>query len=193
MKFTYFQQRFGRLHGQRNALLALVVVLLTVNVLQTVLLCVKREKTIIVPPELRQEFWVAGNRFAPSYLEEMGLFFTHLLLDVSPCNIMAQGEIVLRYVDSAFYGDFRRKLLEDEGRLKKDNLSLVFTPVHCEVFPGAMALEITGDLSSYMASKKVATHRERYRLEFTHHYGRLHLKRFVCIQSDQQDVEDTHA
>jgi hypothetical protein len=58
--------------------------------------------------------------------------------------------------------------------------------IECEVFPKAMAVEITGDLNGYVGGKKISTHRERYRLEFTSTKGRLFLKALTVVETDQE-------
>jgi len=175
--------------AQRNMLGGLSAILLVVVLLQTIMLCFTSTKTIILPPETKQSFWVEGNRFSPMYLEEQGMYFAHLLLDVSPSNILAQGEILLRYVDTKHHGVFKTRLFKEEQRLKRDNLSLNFTAVECEVFPEDLTVEITGDLNGYVAHKKVSTHRETYRLEFASIKGRLFLKAMTVINTDQKIPE----
>ena len=179
----------ANLQVQRNGLAGLSLSLLVVVVIQSFLLFFKSPQTIILPPETKQSFWVEGNRFAPVYLEEQGMYFAHLLLDVTASNILAQGEILLRYVDSSHHGDFKTRLFKEEQRLKRDNLSLNFVACDCEVFPSEMAVEITGDLNGYVASKKISSHRETYRLEFTSIKGRLFLKSFKVIKSDQESYK----
>jgi conjugal transfer pilus assembly protein TraE len=179
----------ANLQVQRNGLAGLSLSLLVVVVIQSFLLFFKSPQTIILPPETKQSFWVEGNRFAPVYLEEQGMYFAHLLLDVSASNILAQGEILLRYVDSSHHGYFKTRLFKEEQRLKRDNLSLNFVVCDCEVFPSEMAVEITGDLNGYVASKKISSHRESYRLEFTSVKGRLFLKGFKVIKSDQESYK----
>ncbi len=181
------------LQVQRNSLAGLSLTLLLVVVMQSFLLFFKSPQTIILPPETKQSFWVEGNRFSPVYLEEQGMYFAHLLLDVSASNILAQGEILLRYVDSAYHGEFKIRLFKEEQRLKRDNLSLNFVACDCEIFPSEMALEITGDLNGYVASKKISSHRETYRLEFLNVKGRLFLKSFKVLKSDQEIYHDTNS
>jgi len=120
------------------------------------------------------------------------MYFAHLLLDVSASNILAQGEILLRYVDSSYHGEFKTRLFKEEQRLKRDNLSLNFVVTDCEVFPSDMAIEITGDLNGYVVSKKISSHRETYRLEFASVKGRLFLKSFKVLKSDQEIYQDTN-
>ena len=191
MKWTFHVKKGTSLQIQRNALLGFCAVLMGIALLQGMFLFVHHERVILLPPEVKQSFWVEGNRFSPIYLEEQGLYFAHLLLDVSEANILTQGEILLRYVDPQAYGAFKKRLFEDAQRLKKDNLSLVLTPVTCEVNPTALQVDITGDLNGYVGMKKVTTHRETYRLGFTSRKGRLFLSAFSVLTTDQP--EERHA
>lgn len=188
MELNLKHKKISSLLFQRNFLGGLALALLVIALLQTALLFVKSEKIIILPPELKQEFWIEGNRFAPTYLEEQGMYFTHLLLDVSSSNILSQGEVLLRYADPAFHEQFKTRLFAEEQRLKKDNVSLYFTVTDCEVYPSELALEITGDLHAYVAFKKISTHRETYRMQFSAKKGRLFLKTFEILQSDNKDL-----
>jgi conjugal transfer pilus assembly protein TraE len=173
---------------QRNVLAGLSLVLLVLLLLLSILLFFKNDRVIVLPPETKQGFWVEGDKFSSTYLEEQGMYFAHLLLDVSPSSIIPQGEILLRYTDSAVYGAFRSRLLNELDRLKKDSLSLGFSAVEAQVFPKELAVEITGDLNSYVAQKKISTHRETYRIEFSSHKGRLFLKSFKSLKSDNQNL-----
>ena len=193
MKFTLYQKRMGNLSIQRNALLALNCGLFTITLLLIVLLFFKNEKTIISPPELKQSYWVEGNRFSPSYLEEMALYFTHLLLDVTESNIMPQGEILLRYILPDSYGHFKAKIIQDEKKLKKEQLSLHFLAQDIHVFPSTLTAEVGGDLISYVGSQRVSSVRETYRIVFKQKLGRLFLESFQMVKSEKEqgDERDT--
>jgi len=188
MKQGFKDLKLGNLTFQRNALAGLASVLLLITLLQTIFLFLKNEKIIILPPETKQSFWVEGNKFSPMYLEEQAIFFAHLLLDVSHSNILSQGEILLRYTDSSAHEILKTRLFKEEARLKRDNVSMKFEMIECEVFPGQLMLELTGDLHAYVAHKKISTHRETYRVDFTSRSGRLFLKSFDVIKSDNKDL-----
>lgn len=188
MKQGFKDIKLGNLTFQRNALAGLASVLLMITLLQTIFLFLKNEKIIILPPETKQSFWVEGNKFSPMYLEEQAIFFAHLLLDVSHSNILSQGEILLRYADSSAHEILKTRLFKEEARLKRDNVSMKFELVECEVYPDQLMLELTGDLHAYVAHKKISTHRETYRVEFTSKSGRLFLKSFEVIKSDNKDL-----
>jgi len=189
MKFSLSQKRLSHLNLQRNALAGLAGILLIVVLLQTVLLFFKNERVIISPPELNQSYWVEGNRFSPSYLEEMSLLFTHLMLDVTEESVIPQGEVILRYVNPEHYGEFKSKLLSDEKRLKKQQLSLHFSPKNV-VLPEPLVAEIQGILTSYVASQKVSQVQETYRLGFSQKRGRLFLDSFQVIQSNEEHFNE---
>ena len=189
MKFLFQQKRLGHLQVQRNWYAGFSIILVLIVLLQAVLLFFKNEKIIISPPELTQSYWVEGNRFSNSYLEEMALFFTHLILDVSESNILPQGEILLRYVSPSAYGEFKNKLLSDEKRLKNQQLSLQFTIQELE-FIEPMKANIVGSLSSYVGSQKISTTQETYRISFSQKKSRLFLESFEMIKSEKEKIDE---
>ena len=189
MNFTLYQKRLTHLNVQRNILAGAALILLVIVLLQTLLLFFKKERVIINPPELTQSYWVEGDRFSKSYLEEMAMFFTHLLLDVTESNVLPQGEILLRYVVPSAYGDFKDKLLADQKRLKKQQLSLQFTPQSIDLV-APLTLEINGFLANYVGTKKVAQFKETYWVQFSQRRGRLFLESFQMIKTDQRGNDE---
>ena len=99
MKFNYATKRMTNFEHQRNMLLGLVSAQLVVLMVMSGCLCFRSERIIVLPPEVKREFWVEGNRFSSEYLEEMAVYFLRLALDVNqstlPCNI----ELLTRYSD----------------------------------------------------------------------------------------------
>lgn len=190
MDFRLNQIHLSDLKVQRNILLGICSILLSINAIQSLCLVFRRERVIITPPQMSQGFWVEGNQFSPQYLEEMALHYAHFLLDVTEKNILYQGEILLRYVIPESYGVFKSKLLEDEKNLKKNALSTRFCPVESKISPHQLAVEITGDLMSYVADKRVSTVRETYQLRFQNRSGRLLIESFTCTKTDKkQEIE----
>ncbi len=191
MKFALQQRRLSHLNVQRNALVGLSVLLLAIVLLQAVFLFLKKDRMIVAPPDAKQSYWVEGNRFSPSYLEETSMFLCHLLLDITESNIISQGEVLLRYISPKTYGAFKTKLLEDETRLKKEQLSLHFMPQEVAISPESLTVDVTGDLISYVSTQKISQTRETYRLVFEGRLGRLFLQSFKMIKSDKENVNET--
>ena len=128
MNRLFEQTRIAYLVSQRNILAGLSSVLLGIVLLQSIFLFFRHERIIVSPPELHQSYWVEGNRFSESYLEEMAVFFAHLLLDVSSDSLLYQGEVILRHVDAESYSRIRTKLFADAAQLKKENATSRFQP-----------------------------------------------------------------
>lgn len=191
MKFSLYQKKLSHINVQRNALAGLSLLLLVIVLLQTLFLFLKKERIIISPPDAKQSYWIEGNRFSPSYLEEMSLFLCHLLLDITESNIIPQGEVLLRYISPKTYGAFKTKLLEDEKKLKQEQLSLHFMPQEIQLSPDSLTVDVTGDLISYVSTQKISQVRETYRLIFEHKLGRLFLQSFKMIKSERENVNET--
>lgn len=191
MKFALYQRKLSHINVQRNALAGLSALLLVIVLLQTLFLFFKKERIIISPPDAKQSYWIEGNRFSPSYLEETSLFLCHLLLDISESNIIPQGEVLLRYISPKAYGAFKTKLLEDEKRLKQEQLSLHFMPQEIQLSADSLMADVTGDLISYVSTQKISQVRETYRLIFEQKLGRLFLQSFKMIKSDKENVNET--
>jgi len=187
MKLLLKQKLVSHFSFQRNVLAGLSAVLLLVVALQTLLLFFKSEKIIIHPPEIKESYWVQGNRFAPSYLEEMAAYFAHLLLDVSEASFPYQSEIVLRFVDSRAYGHFKTKFLEDLKRIKRTNIATHFHLSETSINPEALVVELTGELLGYVAGKKISQTRETYKVTFLGRKGRLYLKGFDLVQTSKKE------
>ena len=179
MNFKLSQNKLSNLRLQRNIFLSSTVLFCGICILETSFLLVAKEKIIILPPETKKGFWIEGNKFSPSYLEEQAMFFAHLLLDVSAGNIFTQGEILLRYVDSRYYGDFHAKLLAEKKKLEKESLSLSFHPTDCEVFPKYLKVKLIGELHGYVGGKRITSKKHTYIVQFSNKHGRLMLARFL--------------
>ncbi len=190
MKHLFVTKRLSNLQFQRNVLLGLASVLLFVVFLQSLFLFLRSEKTIILPPETKQSFWVEGNTFAPSYLEEQATYFCHLFLDITASNVLFQGDVILRYVEPRFYSEIRSNLLNEEERLKKENLTLHFMPIEVKVYPHDLSVLVTGDLNSYVGGKKITTSKKVYKVNFLSNHGRLFLKSFTPLNDEEIKEEE---
>ena len=108
---------------------------------------------------------------------------------MSAANILYQGDVLLRYVSASEYGHFKARLLDEQKRLRQENVALSFNPAECTVIPGQMAIEVSGDLITYVSDKKISQHRETYRVIFQGKAGRLFLHSFSLIKTDRPQKE----
>jgi len=72
---------------EENRILKLVVLSLTALNFVLALMYIRatnKVKVVVVPPEIRKEFWMVGNEVSREYLEQVFYYVTSSLLNVSP-------------------------------------------------------------------------------------------------------------
>ncbi len=182
MRLRLLNSRLSNLLHQRNFLLSLATALLLLNFVQATLLMFKTERVVVVPPEVKREFWFEKNQVSASYLEEMALFFADLILESSPESTTYKREIILRNTVAQGYGSLKARLLEDERRIKKDRVVTSFQPNSVKV--SRLTVAITGDLMSFVGEKRISQSRDTYQFEFIYQHGRLLIQSFKLVRSE---------
>lgn len=184
------QHRIAYLLSQRNILAGTSFVLLTVVFFQSIFLFFKNERIIISPPELHQSYWVEGDRFSGSYLEEMAIHFAHLLLDVSGDNLLYQGEIVLRSVDADSYSRIRTKLIADAQKLKRENVTSRFEPKKAVIRQDSLEVQLKGVMTHSIAGKSIAAYEETFVIRFSSYQGKLYVRDFALLDTKNKNFND---
>lgn len=190
MNRLFEQTRISYLVSQRNILTGLSSVLLVVVFLQSIFLFFRQERIIVSPPELHQSYWVEGNRFSESYLEEMAVFFAHLLLDVSSESLLYQGDVILRHVDAESYSRIRTKLFADAAQLKKENATSRFQPKKAIVSRKSMEVQLKGTMTQYVSGKDVSSYEETFVVRFSAKNGTIYLKDFALLATKNKNFND---
>ncbi len=184
MKARLLNHRLGDLLHQRNFLFSLVAALLLLNFTQAILVLFKSERVVVVPPEVKREFWLEKNQVSAGYLEEMALFFADLILESSPESTTYMREIILRNTVAQGYGALKSRLLEDERRIKKDRVVTSFRPNSVKVNSSRLIVTILGDLMSFVGEKRISQSRDTYQFQFVYQHGRLLIQTFKLIRSE---------
>lgn len=190
MNYEIEKNRIYYLLSQRNFLLGLSSVLLMIVLLQSVFLFLRNEKIIITPPELKESFWVEGNRFSKNYLEEMASFYAHLLLDVSPETLLYQGEIVLRSADPSSYSRLKLKLFQDHKKMKRENSTSHFHPQKAVIDTQNLQVQLEGLMNQYVSGKLVSSYQEKFVIRFSASKGKLFIKDFVLVDTKNQKFNE---
>jgi len=191
MKFVFAQKRALNFEYQRNLFLGLAAILLASNVLLAFCLIFRNEKTIILPPEVKTEFWSEGNRFAPQYLEEQAAYMTHLALDVNASNIKYNTNILLRYVEAEQAAHFREKFEKQHRKLKQNNASTTWNITEFIVFPDQNTVHVKGTLDKFIGSKQIGSLQREYEVSFKIKRGRLLLKDIKLLGEENDSETET--
>ncbi len=186
MRFNYATKRMTNFEYQRNMLLGLVAVLLTILVILSSCLLFRSERVIVLPPEVRREFWVEGNRFSPEYLEEMAVYFLHLSLDVNQTTLPYNTEILARYSDTETANYLKEKYERDIKKLKENDASTTFEVKEVTVFPDPNIVRAEGILKHYVGSKCIKERSAIYEVSFKTYRGRLFFKEIKQVEENNE-------
>lgn len=187
MKFHYAIKHMTNYQYQRNVLLGLCSILLILLLLISLSLFMKSERIIVLPPEVRQEFWVEGNRFSPEYLEEMAVYFLHLSLDVNQNTLPYNTEILMRYADSGAANYLREKFERDLSKLKQNDAATSFAVKEVNVFSDKNIVRVTGILYRYFGTKIIREEEETYEVQLKTYRGRLFFNHIKKLNKRSED------
>lgn len=125
------------------------------------------ERIIITPPDMRQAFWVEGEKVDPEYLMEMAKFFAQDLLTYNPENAAGQFENVLKYVDPQVNTVMRRQLMTDVDQIKSKAMSSVFWVQQAKAKGNTVYLY--GTKRDMMAGNVIGDSNKGYQMDFSFH------------------------
>lgn len=166
---------------QRNILLFLLLVLLVCVFILSVCLLLKSSKTVIVPASLSREVMLEnGSAFSDEYLEEMSMFFAHLLFDLNAFNVVHNSHILLRHVDSDSYHVLSEYFKVEEQKCKKYNLVTKYNIQKIRILEGGKGVELEGILESRFANDFVQRSNAKFVLEYGNIAGRLVIIGFIA-------------
>lgn len=178
MKFELISKKVVTAFKQRNQIAVIALIIAISNLVLIVLLTTNKERVVLVPAQINTQMWTERKLVSKEYLEEMSLFFTHLLFDVSPHSMAYQRDIVLRNVDPAVYNSLKHKLFKEEEKYRKENLTTTFRPTKLVVNTTKLETLVTGYLTSFVGGKQMQQITDTYLIKFRYDAGRLFIKSF---------------
>ena len=178
MRANIIVEGLTRAFKQRNQAVIFGAIIAFSNVLLTGYLFIRKERVVIVPAQINQEFWVERRVVSKEYLEEMALFFVNLLLDATPHSMQYQRNTILRNTDPKEYDGLKNKLIREEERYRKENLATTFSPTKIVINTSKLQALVSGYLTSYVSGKQVKQSEDSYVLTFRYDAGRLYILSF---------------
>jgi conjugal transfer pilus assembly protein TraE len=178
MKFELISKKVVTAFKQRNQIAVIALIIAISNLVLIFLLTTNKERVVLVPAQINTQMWTERKLVSKEYLEEMSLFFTHLLFDVSPHSMAYQRDIVLRNVDPAVYNSLKHKLFKEEEKYRKENLTTTFRPTKLVVNTSKLETLVTGYLTSFVGGKQMQQITDTYLIKFRYDAGRLFIKSF---------------
>jgi conjugal transfer pilus assembly protein TraE len=142
------------------------------------------QRTLIVPTEIHKSFWIEDERVSEEYLEQMALYFTQLVLNVTPNTVDYQSDVFLRYVDPRAYGPMKTQLIIESGRVKRNSAAQAFFPREARFDTLRQRVAIKGDVITFVGEQKVKTASETWRTSFAIAGGKMSVTEFKKVNND---------
>ncbi|MBF0208379.1 MAG: type IV conjugative transfer system protein TraE [Oligoflexia bacterium] len=136
----------------------------------------RSEKTIVVPPGLKEEFWIKGNEVSPLYIEQMAKYFFQLLLTYNKKNVQGQYNDFLHYMRPEKYGAMKAVLMSDVDRITRNELGSAFYPMKSTV--SKMRAEVEGEQVGIVGDKVVSRKIKKYFMLFNYQNGNLTIEAY---------------
>ncbi len=134
----------------------------------------------LVPPGINKSFWVGGDQFDRSHLEEMGLYVTLMMRNVTPKSAKFQGQQLLKIVSPTEYAALSNAIQMNAALIERLNVSTSFMAnsfSYDAKFPNRIAM--TGVLQTHYSDKTISSTSQVYMVEFQRSAsGRMELKDF---------------
>jgi conjugal transfer pilus assembly protein TraE len=167
-----------------NFFLRSITLLLGISlVITTLMLSVKSQRILLVPPQITKEFWIERDRVAPEYMEQIGVFIAMLVGNLSPGNAESNVNMLIEhYLDRSLkHPETVRELLgQGASYIKKNNITQAFFP--SSIFVAAtdnMKVRVEGSNVMNIGTARMSGERVSYLIRFNAREYKLYVEEFA--------------
>ena len=159
MKRTHLETGVRRVRDARVALAGLLVLSMAANLALSVGLGLREGMTVLIPAVSGPAWEVGGSWAGRRYVEDAA-----------------------RLSHASARGAIGAWVAAEAERMRKRDLATAFYPRSIESEPGALIVEIGGELVTWIGREETSRETRRYRLAFRIDNGRLGLLRFEQLE-----------
>lgn len=170
---------------QRNIITLVCLALIVTNLLAVLVIFSRGSKTIILPSLVNREYSLTKSSVSNAYMEDISLDVVHLLLNVTPQTAMGSFTIFLQNVVPENYGKVKNDLIEIYNEVTRKNISTAFFTEKVAATEGDRVV-IEGNLKKIVSGTVVSEERKRYLISLAYQAGRLWVRSFEEIESEEQ-------
>ena len=177
-----------RVRDVRLALAALLVLSMTANLALTMSFAGRETVTVLVPAAGGPS-WEIGGASAGSglagarYLEDTARTAVVTLLTLTPENAAHVRLAAARMSHASARGAIGAWVEAEAARMAGRDMASAFYPTEIEADPERLAVEIAGELVTWIGREESSREDRRYRLAFRIDAGRIGLLRFEQLES----------
>lgn len=179
MIISEHESRIKSLVEQRRRMTIAIAFLAALVFIQTVSIfsiARKQDRILVMPPEIKESFWLDSNSVSDSYLRQVADYFIKTAMTVSPSTVESQYQYLLNNAYPAIYGDMKGQLLKRGNDVKQKGISTVFTSKSFQVDTENLRVIVSGELMVITGRNRAEPLRKQFSVHFKYENGRLYLK-----------------
>jgi len=146
----------------------------------------KKERVIIVPPEISREFWVESNKASPEYLEQMGVFFAIMGGNLSPSSAAHNIKFLSNYIPADVYSDVKAELASQAHYIVKNNITQAFFPIAIKTVDGENRVLIEGNTIRNIGTTRISQEKMVFNVKFRVKNFRLLIEEFFIDYPERE-------
>lgn len=173
-----------------NFFLRSLCLLLAMGLILNASLFKVKERIIMVPPEIKQQFWVESNRVSPEYLEQMGVFFAILGGNLSPSNAAFNVKFLSNYIPSDVYGDVKTELASQAYYIVKHNITQAFFPSATNVIEAENRVLIEGNTIRNIGTTRISQEKMVFNVKFRMKNFKLAIEEFFIDYPERKKQKE---
>ena len=182
MRRTVMETGVRRVRDARIAMAALLALSMAANLALSVGIAGREGMTVLVPA-VSGPVWEVGSSWAGRrYLEDAARTAAVTLLTLTPENAGHVREVAARLAAPEARGAIGAWVGSQAERMARRDLATAFYPKSVELERDALAVEVAGELVTWIGREEAARELRRYRLAFRIDAGRLGLVRFEQLE-----------
>lgn len=150
-----------------------------------------REK-IILTPQVAPEYkmWITKSQVSPEYLNALSRNVLDLLLNITPNNVNAQHQELIRLVVPKYRAELQSKLAEIAKQLTQNNLAQNFYIESIRVVNGGNIAYVEGSLNQYIDKNLSSSNRQIYKLTFSVSNYAVQINNIELIADNDPQLRD---
>ena len=146
----------------------------------------RKESMAVLVPAVSGPAWTVGESWAGRrYLEDTARTVAVTLLTLTPENAPEVREAAARLAHPSARGAIAAWVETEAGRMAQRDLASAFYPDRIELEPGELAVQVAGELVTWLGREEAARTRKQYRLAFAMAGGRIGLMRFEELEDEE--------
>ncbi len=169
--------------NRRMQIIAIIQAVVIFLALILMLNLLGRDRTVVTPPVIEKSFWVTADSASDSYIQQMALWISSLVLDVTPDNIDYKASLLLQYAHPSLHGKLKERQTLSAQSMKRDNTSTYFVMQTIRTHPEKLAALMTGRFHTLINGNHVADQERNFFVRFQMDGGRAQLVEFTETQN----------